>query len=111
MQLLISISHILEVKLKLQLFKIYPVSLKPTTEEWSIDVDSIKLNENLAANIPNQTTNGTYSIASLTLVFSYETGIGRNTKAIHDFLNYLLNDKSQAKAPWRVFVPIRGDIL
>ena len=85
--------------------------LKPSTESGAKALNGITLDENLAGKNPNPTAKGAYPIATLTWILAYETGNGRNTKAVQESLNYLLSDKAQAKAPSLGFVPLKGDIL
>ena len=85
--------------------------LKPTTEAGAKALNGIKLDKNLAGKNPNPKAKGAYPIATLTWILAYETGNGRNTKAVQESLNYLLSDKAQAKAPSLGFVPLKGDIL
>ena len=54
---------------------------------------------------------GAYPIATLTWILAYETGNGRNTKAIKKSLITLLSDEYQDKAASLGFVPLKGDIL
>ena len=85
--------------------------LKPSTESGAKALNGITLDENLAGKNPNPKAKGAYPIATLTWILAYETGNGRNTKAVQESLNYLLSDKAQAKAPSLGFVPLKGDIL
>jgi len=65
----------------------------------------------LAGKNPNPTAKGAYPIATLTWILAYETGNGRNTKAIQDTFYKLLSDEYQDKAPALGFVPLKGEIL
>ena len=47
----------------------------------------------------------------LTWILAYETGNGRNTKAIQDTFYKLLSDEYQDKASALGFVPLKGEIL
>ncbi len=85
--------------------------LKPSVEAGAKALNGITLDENLAGKNPNPTAKGAYPIASLTWILAYETGNGRNTKAIKKSLNTLLSDEYQDKAPSLGFVPLKGDIL
>ncbi len=85
--------------------------LKPSIEAGAKALNGITLDENLAGKNPNPTAKGAYPIASLTWILAYETGNGRNTKAIKKSLNTLLSDEYQDKAPSLGFVPLKGDIL
>jgi len=85
--------------------------LKPSAEAGAIALNGIILDENLAGQNPNPKAMGAYPIATLTWILAYESGNGKNTKAIQDSINYLLSDKAQAKAPSLGFVPLKGDIL
>ena len=83
----------------------------PNTESGAIALNGINLDENLAGKNPNPTAKGAYPIATLTWILAYETGNGRNTKAIQDTLYKLLSDEYQDKAAPLGFVPLKGDIL
>ncbi len=83
----------------------------PNTESGAIALNGINLDENLAGKNPNPTAKGAYPIATLTWILAYETGNGRNTKAIQDTFYKLLSDEYQGKAPALGFVPLKGDIL
>ncbi len=85
--------------------------LQPTTEAGAIALNGIQLDKNLAGKNPNPKAKGAYPIATLTWILAYETGNGRNTKAVQESLNYLLSDKAQDKAPSLGFIPLKGDIL
>ena len=85
--------------------------VKPTVEAGAIALNSISLDENLAGNNPNPKAKGAYPIATLTWILAYETGNGRNTKAIQDMFYKLLSDEYQSKAPALDFVPLKGEIL
>ena len=85
--------------------------LKPTVEAGAKALNGITLDENLAGKNPNPTAKGAYPIASLTWILAYETGNGRNTKAIKKSLITLLSDEYQDKAASLGFVPLKGDIL
>ena len=85
--------------------------VKPTVEAGAIALNSISLDENLAGNNPNPKAKGAYPIATLTWILAYETGNGRNTKAIQDMFYKLLSDEYQSKAPALGFVPLKGEIL
>ena len=85
--------------------------VKPTVEAGAIALNSISLDENLAGNNPNPKDKGAYPIATLTWILAYETGNGRNTKAIQDMFYKLLSDEYQSKAPALGFVPLKGEIL
>jgi len=85
--------------------------VKPTVEAGAIALNSISLDENLAGNNPNPKDKGAYPIATLTWILAYETGNGRNTKAIQDMFYKLLSDEYQSKAPDLGFVPLKGEIL
>ena len=85
--------------------------LKPTKEAGAKALNGIKLDKNLAGYNPNPKAKGAYPIATLSWILAYQTGNGRNTKAIQESLNYLLGDKAQAKAPSLGFIPLEGDIL
>ena len=85
--------------------------VKPTVEAGAIALNSISLDENLAGNNPNPKAKGAYPIATLTWILAYETGNGRNTKAIQDMFYKLLSDEYQSKAPDLGFVPLKGEIL
>ena len=65
----------------------------------------------MAGKNPNPTAKGAYPIATLTWILAYETGNGRNTKAIKQAFNTLLSDEYQDKAPSLGFVPLKGEIL
>ncbi len=83
----------------------------PNTESGAIALNGINLDENLAGTNPNPTPKGAYPIATLTWILAYETGNGRNTKAIQDTFYKLLSDEYQDKASPLGFVPLKGDIL
>jgi len=83
----------------------------PNTESGAIALNGINLDENLAGKNPNPTAKGAYPIATLTWILAYETGNGRNTKAIQDTFYKLLSDEYQSKAPALGFVPLKGEIL
>jgi len=83
----------------------------PNTESGAIALNGINLDENLAGKNPNPTAKGAYPIATLTWILAYETGNGRNTKAIQDTFYKLLSGEYQSKAPALGFVPLKGDIL
>jgi len=83
----------------------------PNTESGAIALNGIKLDENLAGINPNPTAKGAYPIATLTWILAYETGNGRNTKAIQDTFYKLLSDEYQDKAAALGFVPLKGEIL
>ena len=83
----------------------------PNTESGAIALNGITLDENLAGKNPNPTAKGAYPIATLTWILAYETGNGKNTKAIQDTLYTLLSDEYQSKAPSLGFVPLKGEIL
>ena len=83
----------------------------PNTESGAIALNGINLDENLAGKNPNPTAKGAYPIATLTWILAYETGNGRNTKAIQDTFYKLLSDEYQDKAAPLGFVPLKGDIL
>ena len=85
--------------------------LKPSVEAGAKALNGITLDENLAGKNPNPTAKGAYPIASLTWILAYETGNGRNTKAIKKSLSTLLSDEYQDKAPTLGFVPLKGEIL
>jgi len=85
--------------------------IKPTAEAGAIALNEIILDENLAGRNPNPQAKGAYPIATLTWIIAYETGNGKNSKAIQDSINYLLSDKAQSMAPSLGFVPLKGDIL
>tara|TARA_B100001996_G_scaffold230572_1_gene177845 strand:+ start:568 stop:1536 length:969 start_codon:yes stop_codon:yes gene_type:complete len=85
--------------------------IKPSAEAGAIALNEIILDENLAGKNPNPQAKGAYPIATLTWILAYETGNGKNTKAIQESINYLLSDKAQSKAPSLGFVPLKGDIL
>ena len=85
--------------------------VKPTVEAGAIALNSISLDENLAGNNPNPKAKGAYPIATLTWILAYETGNGKNTKAIQDMFYKLLSDEYQSKAPALGFVPLKGEIL
>ena len=85
--------------------------VKPTVEAGAIALNSISLDENLAGNNPNPKAKGAYPIATLTWILAYETGNGKNTKAIQDMFYKLLSDEYQSKAPDLGFVPLKGEIL
>ena len=85
--------------------------VKPTVEAGAIALNSISLDENLAGNNPNPKAKGAYPIATLTWILAYETGNGKNTKAIQDMFYKLLSDEYQSKAPALGFVPLKGQIL
>ena len=89
----------------------YGEFIKPTTDAGSIALNDIKLDKNLAGNNPNPKAKGAYPIATLSWILAYESGNGRNTEAIQETFNFLLNDKSQAKAYSLGFIPLKGDIL
>ena len=72
--------------------------VKPTVEAGAIALNSISLDENLAGNNPNPKAKGAYPIATLTWILAYETGNGRNTKAIQNTFFKLLSDEYQDKA-------------
>jgi len=83
----------------------------PNTESGAIALNGITLDKNLAGKNPNPTAKGAYPIATLTWILAYETGNGRNTKAIQDTFYKLLSDEYQDKASPLGFVPLKGDIL
>jgi len=83
----------------------------PNTETGAIALNGIKLDKNLAGKNPNPTAKGAYPIATLTWILAYETGNGRNTKAIQDTFYKLLSGEYQDKAPALGFVPLKGEIL
>jgi len=83
----------------------------PNTESGAKALNGITLDKNLAGKNPNPTAKGAYPIATLTWILAYETGNGRNTKAIQDTFYKLLSDEYQDKAPPLGFVPLKGDIL
>ena len=83
----------------------------PNSESGAIAINGIKLDNNLAGKKPNPTAKGAYPIATLTWILAYETGNGRNTKAIQDTFYKLLSDEYQDKAPALGFVPLKGEIL
>jgi len=83
----------------------------PNTESGAIALNGINLDENLAGKNPNPTAKGAYPIATLTWILAYETGNGRNTKAIQDTFYKLLSDEYQDKASALGFVPLKGEIL
>ena len=85
--------------------------VKATVEAGAIALNSISLDENLAGNNPNPKAKGAYPIATLTWILAYETGNGKNTKAIQDMFYKLLSDEYQSKAPALGFVPLKGEIL
>ena len=85
--------------------------IKPSAEAGAIALNEIILDENLAGKNPNPQAKGAYPIATLTWILAYETGNGKNAKAIQDSINYSLSDKSQSMAPSLGFVPLKGDIL
>ena len=60
---------------------------------------------------PNPKAKGAYPIATLTWILAYETGNGRNTKAIKQAFNTLLSDEYQDKASSLGFIPLKGNIL
>ena len=65
----------------------------------------------MAGQNPNPTAEGAYAIATLTWILAYETGNGRNTKAIQDTFYKLLSDEYQYKAQSLGFIPLEGDFL
>ena len=83
----------------------------PNTKSGAIALNGINLDKNLAGKNPNPTAKGAYPIATLTWILAYETGNGRNTKAIQDTFYKLLSDEYQSKAPALGFVPLKGEIL
>ena len=83
----------------------------PNTEAGAIALNGITLDKNLAGKNPNPTAKGAYPIATLTWILAYETGNGRNTKAVQDTFYKLLSDEYQDKAPALGFVPLKGEIL
>ena len=83
----------------------------PNTESGAIALNGINLDENLAGKNPNPTAKGAYPIATLTWILAYETGNGRNTKAIKQVFNTLLSDEYQDKASSLGFIPLKGNIL
>jgi len=83
----------------------------PNTKSGAIALNGINLDENLAGKNPNPTAKGAYPIATLTWILAYETGNGRNTKAIQDTFYKLLSDEYQDKAPALGFVPLKGEII
>ena len=83
----------------------------PNTESGAIALNGINLDKNLAGKNPNPTAKGAYPIATLTWILAYETGNGRNTKAVQDTFYKLLSDEYQDKAPALGFVPLKGEIL
>tara|TARA_B100001250_G_scaffold375066_1_gene362375 strand:+ start:1047 stop:2015 length:969 start_codon:yes stop_codon:yes gene_type:complete len=85
--------------------------IEPSAEAGAIALNQIILDENLAGKSPNPQAKGAYPIATLTWILAYETGNGKNTKAIKESINYLLSNKSQSRAPSLGFVPLKGDIL
>jgi phosphate transport system substrate-binding protein len=83
----------------------------PNTKSGAIALNGINLDKNLAGKNPNPTAKGAYPIATLTWILAYETGNGRNTKAIQDTFYKLLSDEYQVKAPALGYVPLKGEIL
>tara|TARA_B100000965_G_scaffold404338_1_gene434784 strand:- start:2868 stop:3839 length:972 start_codon:yes stop_codon:yes gene_type:complete len=83
----------------------------PSADAGVKALNGIILDKNLAGTNSNPKIKGAYPIATLTWILAYETGNGKNTKAILESLNYLLSDKAQEKAPSLGFVPLTGDIL
>jgi len=83
----------------------------PNTESGAIALNGITLDENLAGKNPNPSAKGAYPIATLTWILAYETGNGKNTKAIQDTFYTLLSDEYQSKASSLGFVPLKGEIL
>ena len=83
----------------------------PSTKSGAIALNGIMLDENLAGINPNPKAKGAYPIATLTWILAYETGNGRNTKAIQNTFFKLLSDEYQDKAPALGFVPLKGEIL
>ncbi len=83
----------------------------PNPESGAIALNGINLDENLAGRNPNPTAKGAYPIATLTWILAYETGNGKNAKAIQDTFYKLLSDEYQSKAPDLGFVPLKGGIL
>ena len=83
----------------------------PNIESGAIALNGITLDENLAGKNPNPTAKGAYPIATLTWILAYETGNGKNTKAIQDTFYTLLSDEYQSKASSLGFVPLKGEIL
>ena len=83
----------------------------PNTASGAIAINGINLDENLAGKNPNPTAKGAYPIATLTWILAYETGNGRNTKAIKQVFNTLLSDEYQDKASSLGFIPLKGNIL
>jgi len=67
----------------------------PNTESGAIAVNGITLDKNLAGKNPNPIAKGAYPIATLTWILAYETGNGRNTKAIQDTFYILFSDEYQ----------------
>jgi len=83
----------------------------PNTKSGAIALNGINLDENLAGKNPNPTAKGAYPIATLTWKLAYETGNGRNTKAIKQVFTKLLSDEYQDKASSLGFIPLKGNIL
>jgi len=77
----------------------------PNNESGAIALNGITLDENLAGKNPNPSAKGAYPIATLTWILAYETGNGKNTKAIQDTFYTLLSDEYQSKASSLGFVP------
>ncbi len=82
----------------------------PNTESGAIALNGINLDENLASKNPNPTAKGAYPIATLTWILAYETGNGRNTKAIQNTFYKLLSEYQDKASPLG-FVPLKDDIL
>ena len=83
----------------------------PNTKSGAIALNGINLDKNLAGKNPNPTAKGAYPIATLTWILAYETGNGRNTKAIQDTFYKLLSKEYQSKASELGFIPLKGEIL
>ena len=83
----------------------------PNTKSGAIALNEINLDKNLAGYNPNPTVKGAYPIATLTWILAYQTGNGKNTKAIQDVFYKLLSDEYQSKASALGFVPLKGEIL
>ena len=85
--------------------------VKPSAIAGTVALNEITLDQNLAGQNPNPKAKGAYPISTLTWILAYESGNGKNTRAIQDTINYLLSDMAQSKAPSLGFVPLDGDIL
>ena len=83
----------------------------PNTKSGAIALNGINLDKNLAGKNSNPNAKGAYPIASLTWILAYETGNGKNIKAIQDTFYKLLSKEYQLKAAELGFIPLKGEIL